>query len=139
MLLQTTRFGPMEVDETRIITFPKGMLGFPSCKRFALLEPGADTYFWWLQSVDTPDLAFVVAPPGKLVADYQPELGRRELDAIGAASASEVLVLAIANFSGGEACLNLAAPVLVNARTRRAAQVVLQDPRWGIRTRIGAQ
>jgi flagellar assembly factor FliW len=134
--LEHRRVGKIELDASQLLHFA-GLPGFPAAREFALVNHDDESPFAWLASLDNLDLAFVVAAPGKLFADYQPELGRRELDAIGAAAASDVLVLAIANFSGGEACLNLAAPVLVNARTRRAAQVVLQDSRWGIRTRIG--
>ena len=39
MLVQTTRFGPVEVDSTRLLEFPAGLLGFARARRFALLQP----------------------------------------------------------------------------------------------------
>ena len=56
MEIQTTRFGRMEVNEERIITFPRGLLGFPSHTRYALIQTGEENYFFWLQSVDEPGL-----------------------------------------------------------------------------------
>jgi len=46
MLLETTRFGMISVDESRAITFPKGLLGFPAYKRYVLIEPADNSYFW---------------------------------------------------------------------------------------------
>ena len=46
MQLETTRFGTIEVDETRAIHFPKGLLGFSRFKDYVLIEPNDDGYFW---------------------------------------------------------------------------------------------
>ena len=40
------------VDDERVMTFPKGLLGFPNHTRFALIQTGEENYFFWLQSVD---------------------------------------------------------------------------------------
>ena len=63
MEVRTTRFGVVEIAEDRVITFPKGLLGFGQMKRYCLLEPGNDACFFWLQSLDDPTLAFVVTDP----------------------------------------------------------------------------
>ena len=49
MNVQTTRFGAVDVDETRIINFRGGLLGFSSFKRFTLLQPDDEGLFFWLQ------------------------------------------------------------------------------------------
>ena len=46
MNVQTTRFGVVDVDENRIITFPAGLLGFPSSKHYALLQPDDEGVFF---------------------------------------------------------------------------------------------
>jgi hypothetical protein len=63
MEIQSSRFGVLNVDEQRIIQFPQGLLGFPSHKRFALIQTGPEKCFFWLQCADEPNLAFVVADP----------------------------------------------------------------------------
>jgi flagellar assembly factor FliW len=132
------RVGKIEIDASRTLHFA-GLPGFPAARSFALVHHDEESAFAWLASLDRPDLAFVVAEPGKLFPDVQLRLARRELDAVGAASREDVLVLAIANLSGGEACLNLAAPIVVNVHTRRAAQVVLPDASLPLRARLGAR
>ena len=71
MEIETTRFGRLSVDDERIITFPKGLLGFPNHTRFALIQTGEENYFFWLQSVDEPNLAFVVTDPSIFFKDYE--------------------------------------------------------------------
>src|SRR6187455_1134938 len=70
MDVRTTRFGVIDIAEDRVITFPKGLLGFSSNTRFCLLEPGEDACFFWLQSLDEPGLAFVVTDPSMFINDY---------------------------------------------------------------------
>jgi len=131
------RIGSIELDASEVLHFP-GLPGFPGACDFALAQHGGGSPFAWLASLDDLDLAFVVAEPEKLFADYHPTLGPRELGAVGASERGEVLVLAVANLTGGEACLNLAAPILVNAKTRRAAQIVLPDSKLAVRAKIGS-
>ena len=52
-------------------TFPRGLLGFPDHTRFALIQTGEENYFFWLQSVDEPNLAFVVTDPSIFFKDYE--------------------------------------------------------------------
>ena len=59
------------VDDERVITFPGGLLGFPDHTRFALIQTGEENYFFWLQSVDEPNLAFVVTDPSIFFKDYE--------------------------------------------------------------------
>src|SRR5687768_17772104 len=69
--IQSTRFGTLVVDDGRIINFPNGLLGFPDHKRFALIQTGEENYFFWLQSVDEPNLAFVVTDPSIFFKGYE--------------------------------------------------------------------
>src|SRR5690349_6402994 len=86
MLLNTTGFGTIDVDESRVITFPKGMVRFPRFKHFVLIEPNDEGYFWWLQSTETPDLAFVVTDPSLFVSSYRVHLKADQMQELGMAS-----------------------------------------------------
>src|SRR5262245_37376603 len=70
MIVRTTRFGDVEIAEDRVITFPRGLLGFAEAKKYCLLEPAEDTCFFWLQSLEDASLAFVVTDPSHFVPDY---------------------------------------------------------------------
>ena len=71
MLIETTRFGPIEIDGQRVITFKEGLPGFPGMRRFALIQTSPEPVFFWLQSVDEPGLAFVVCDPLAFVPDFR--------------------------------------------------------------------
>ena len=63
MIVNTTRFGQVEIDDDRVLEFPKGLLGFARHQRYALIQPTGESYFFWLQAIDAPELAFVVTDP----------------------------------------------------------------------------
>ncbi|MBK8267500.1 MAG: flagellar assembly protein FliW [Planctomycetes bacterium] len=63
MMIQTSRFGGIEVDDQRFLNFPKGLLGFPDDREYALIQTGEDSAFYWMQAVHRPELAFVVCDP----------------------------------------------------------------------------
>ena len=86
MDVRTTRFGVIQIAEDRVITFPRGLLGFPQHTRFCLLEPGeggGDACFFWLQSLDDPGLAFVVTDPILFVKDYSVPVRPEQMGELG--------------------------------------------------------
>ncbi|MFO0829912.1 MAG: flagellar assembly protein FliW [Phycisphaerales bacterium] len=133
MLVQTTRFGTVDVDDGRIIQFPAGLLGFSSYRRYALLQPDEQGVFFWLQSVEAPDLAFVVTDPALWIADYQAQIRREQMDELGLADLADAQVLVIVNKREGALTANLQGPLVINARSCTAMQLVLAEKRWTTR------
>lgn len=127
--VESRRFGVFDVPDATILHFPQGLVGFPQLRRYVVLEHRPGSPFKWLLSVDDPDLAFAVAHPGELVADYQPplDLAARLLETDPAQVALFVLVTIPSDPT--RMTVNLMAPVVVDLRTRRARQIVLDDPR----------
>ena len=115
LIVPTSRFGAVSIDATRVIVFPKGLLGFPDRTRFCLIEPADDACFFWLQSCDDPSLAFVVTDPAFFVEGYPP-----------AAESEEVLVNA--TLTG-----NLRGPLHIDRETKVGEQRVLAAPEWTTR------
>ena len=136
MLIETMRFGPVEVDEGKLMTFPEGVLGFPKHHRFALLQTSPDPALFWLQSVEDPDLAFVVCDPQLFVPDYQVPIRKDDLESLALHDVGDCQVLVIVNKVGGALTGNLLGPLLVNARTLTARQLVLSDKRYSTRHRL---
>lgn len=136
MLIETTRFGPIEVDEGKLMTFAEGLLGFPQHKRFALLQTGPDPVFFWMQSVDDPHLAFVVCDPVPFVPDYQVPIRKDDLAALGIADPTDTQVLVIVNKVGADLTANLLGPLVIGTQVLNARQLVLSDKRYGTRHRL---
>ncbi len=133
MEIETTRFGRISVDDQRIMTFPRGLLGFPEHQRYALIQTSDENYFFWLQCVDEPNLAFVVTDPTIFFKDYDVPLREdtaSELE-IDDPAASQIFV--ICNKSGDWLTGNLLGPIVVNVINRRAQQVVLTEKKWTTR------
>jgi flagellar assembly factor FliW len=136
MLIETTRFGPIDVDDGKIMTFREGLLGFPQHRRFALVQTGPDPAFFWLQSVEDPELAFVVCDPLLFMPEYQVPVRKDDLAAVNAADLADCQVLVIVNKVNGELTGNLLGPLLVSSTTLSARQLVLSDKRYGTRHRL---
>lgn len=133
MIIQTSRFGQLEVDEQRLICFEHGLLGFPSYKQFALIQTGEGSGFYWLQSVECAELAFVVTDPRLFMADYVAPIKAEELALLGLNSIEGTQVFIIVNKVNDMLTGNLQGPLVVNVQTRKARQLVLSDRRYSTR------
>ena len=142
MDIQTTRFGAISVDDERIITFPRGLLGFPDHSQYALIQTGEENYFFWLQCVSEPNLAFVVTDPSIFFKDYEVPIKDETQAEIGLDDIAHAQVFVICNKVEDWLTGNLLGPIVVNANNRVAQQVVLTDKKWTTRQplmRLAAQ
>ncbi|MHC5110823.1 MAG: flagellar assembly protein FliW [Planctomycetota bacterium] len=133
MIISTSRFGQLEVDESRLICFEDGVLGFPEQKKYALVQTGEGSGFYWLQSIDSADLAFVVCDPRLFVAEYQVPVKMGELKTIGLADPDDGQVFIIVNKVNDLLTGNLQGPLVVNVKNHHARQLVLSDKRYSTR------
>ena len=133
MRIDTTRFGPVDVDPQRVITLPKGMLGFPLHKRYALIATSESSPFYWLQAVDEPALAFVVCDPTMFVADYKVGLKGDDKELLGVGDEQEITTLIVCNKVDDLLTGNLQGPIAVNPVTCVGKQLVLSEKRWSTR------
>mgnify|MGYP001603556708 FL=1 len=133
LLVDTSRFGQLEVNPDRLIVFAEGILGFPLQHEYALIQTGEGSGFYWLQSVDTRDLAFVVCDPRLFVADYHVPVKVEDLECIGINDPQNGQVFVIVNKVGDLLTGNLRGPLVVNVVSRMARQLVLSDKRYATR------
>ncbi len=139
MNIETSRFGTVEIDEDKVLHFVRGILGFPKDLRYALLPHREDSPFFWLQSLDSPDLAFVVINPALIISDYSfelPEDAEKELKLDGGDRAEALVIVTFRNLgngSGSTISANLLGPVVVNIDKRLAMQVVLDPNKYPVR------
>jgi len=133
MVVNTTRFGQLQVDDQRVITFRKGLLGFPQYTEYVLIEPGQDSYFWWLQSTQTPDLAFVVTDPSIFVPTYRVGLKPEQMQELGIESLDQAQVFVIVNKRDALLSGNLQGPLVVSVQSRQGEQLVMSDRRFSTR------
>ncbi len=133
MDVRTTRFGVIQIAEDRVITFPRGLLGFPLAKRYCLLEPGDDACFFWLQSLDDPALAFVVTDPALFVPEFSVPIRPEQMGDLALDRLEDAQVFVIVNKVDTTLTGNLQGPLVINTLTRQGEQMVLAEKRWTTR------
>ena len=133
MDIESTRFGRLTVDDDRIITVPKGLLGFPNFTRYALIQTGEENYFFWLQSIDEPNLAFVVTDPSIFFKDYEVPIREETQSELQLTDVGFAQIFVICNKVDEWLTGNLLGPIVVNAQNRMGQQVVLTEKKWTTR------
>ena len=137
MIVESVRLGPLQCDESSLLHFPQGLLGFEDVTRFAVIEADETGAYCWLQSVDDPALAFLSVVPGFFFDDYAPEIPDGDAAELGVSDVSHTQILALVTISDDGITANLLGPVVVNLRTRTARQIVLSDQGWTVREPLG--
>lgn len=135
MNLQTGRFGSITVEDSEIIAFPHGLLGFPDCTRFCLVDPGDDTLILWLQSLDRPDLVFALLEPQIFRPEYSVRLSAVELRELKLESVQNAAVYCILTLPQDLTLMtaNIKAPIVINLKAQVARQVVLQENEYSLK------
>ena len=129
MVVQTGRFGQIEISTDEIIQIPSGILGFPEDHNFCLVDAGDDTLILWLQSLSNPHLAFPVLEPKIFKPEYVVRLSAAELRELKLSSIKDASVFTILTIPTPmtDMTANLKAPVVINIKQKIAKQVVLQE------------
>ena len=105
-----------------------GIAGFAGAERFALVEVSETSPLFRLCSLDQPGLDFLVVPPAVFFPDYAPVVDDTSAARLGLTDAEDALLLLVLTVGAdvSAATANLMAPIVINARTRQAAQVIVE-------------
>ncbi len=134
MKVRTKPYGEIEIEEKQRIRFPRGLFGFESLREFAILD-STQQPFYWLQSLERVDVAFVLIDPHFFRPDYTPAVEPAEIEEIGISSPDDMLVFTIVTIPAAASRMtaNLQGPLIINRRARIGRQSISTDPRWGVR------
>ncbi len=127
MEIETLRFGNIAVLEDKVITFPRGILGFAKNKQYILFPHSEDSPFFWLQSIEDGDLAFVVMNPRLVKADYSLDVDEnvmKEIEAKQETDLEVVCIVTIPRNNPNGMTINLLGPIIINAKSRSAMQII---------------
>jgi len=134
-----SRFGNIDYQDHDIITFEEGLVGFPTITRFVILCPREDKPFRWLQSIDEPELAFLVTDPAAYVPEYAPAVSTTTARSLSLEPQTPRLLFTTVNIPRGkpdEMSINLAGPLVINAIERKGKQIVLEDGAYTTKYRV---
>ena len=114
LIVESSRFGTLEIEAGAIIEFPTGLIGLGS-RRWAVVGADPESAFQWLHSVDDPSLALPVTSPWAFFPEYEISLSDEDGDRIDAQRPEDIAVWVtvragseLADFSA-----NLRAPIIV--------------------------
>jgi len=137
MKMLTRAFGEIEIDDSKVITFPGGIIGFPDLQQFVLLydeEQGKNT-IKWLQSVEEPGFAMPVVNPLQVKEDYNPSVDDELLHPIGGLSEDDMVVLVTMTIPHDltQMTVNLRGPIIINSETCKGCQVILDSDEYKVK------
>lgn len=129
---QHAKFGEVSVGRDEIVTFPNGLPGFERCRRYGLIALEEETPFLRLLSMDNPSVGFVLISPLLIWPDYNPQIGKEDLEALEITTSAELAIYCIVTLSPvpNQVTANLKGPILINTRTQQARQMILVDERY---------
>lgn len=138
MKVNTKVFGEVDIEESKVLHFPQGIVGFPELTEFALIhdsEKEGVCAVRWLQSMQEPAFAMPVMDPLVVKPDYNPEVEDELLKPLGALNPEEILVLVTLTVPSDitKMTVNLQAPIIINAEEKKACQIIVDTDKYSVR------
>ena len=130
-----TRFGTIEYDPEKLLHFPAGLIGLPTLHYFIVIPNKKDGPLFWIQSVDEPDMAFVLTDPTNFFLNYKVAPDESERNLLRIKEDDDCFILSVVTVPADQKItINLAAPILYAPKTNRALQVILEDTDYKTKT-----
>ena len=129
MKINTKFFGEVEIADDKIITFDKGIIGFPELKHFTMLhdeEKGSNVGIRYLQSLEEPGFAMPV---------IDPEVDDELLTGVGNLTPENILVMVTVTVPADltKMTVNLQGPFVINVEERKACQIILEGDKYPVK------
>ena len=134
MNIVTTRFGEIDIDESKIIDMRGGILGFEHLRTFILHMHDQGNPFSWFQSIEDGGVAFAVVNPFVAKTDYEPEISDYDIRLLEIENVQDVVLMGIVTVHQHpiSVSVNLRAPIVINAKKKIAKQIVLEDAAYPV-------
>ncbi|BCJ92936.1 flagellar assembly factor FliW [Anaerocolumna cellulosilytica] len=141
MLVKTKYFGEIDLEEAKIITFERGIMGFEQYKQFTILydiDSEDKVGISWLQSLEEPSLALPVINPFHIRADYNPIVEDEVLKPLGNIKEDNLVILLSLTVPSDltKMTANLKAPFIINSDSRKGSQIIVENADYEIKYNI---
>ncbi len=138
MEVSTKLFGAINVEDDKVLEFPEGILGFPELKKFTLMydnEKNTSGGMNFLVSLDEPAFAMPVVPALIVQDGYSPKFAENIESTIGTLSEENALVLVTMTIPSDvtKMTVNLNAPIVINADTRKGIQSIVENEGYDVK------
>ena len=137
--VNTLRFGDVEVAEDKVVHFADGIPAFENEHEFVIVPYDEESPYVFLQSLTTPDLAFLMTMPFIFFPDYEFEIDDENQNKLELTKQEDMVVYTLLTINGGKVkdmTANLMAPVVVNTANMQARQVVLDRSSYNTKHRL---
>ncbi|MFJ8246271.1 flagellar assembly protein FliW [Peribacillus asahii] len=137
MNISTKFHGEIEMNEEEIYTFESGIPGFLEKKQFGLL-PLDETPFFVLQSLETPEVAFIMTNPFDVFPTYEVNLSDEVLVDLQIQSQQDVTVFTILSVRDPfeQTTVNLQAPIILNHMKKLGKQYIMKTDNYTTRHKL---
>lgn len=139
MEIKTKAYGLINIDDKQTLHFPNGLFGFENLNDFALLDAEQQPFFW-LQSLEVEQIAFILINPIIFRPDYDPSVLNSELEEIGLTDNEDdnFLLFSIVTIPADQSRMtaNLQGPVIINKERKIGRQFISTCPDWKVRHNI---
>lgn len=135
----TIKFGEIEVDESKIVNFENGIPAFEEEHEFVIVPYDEESPYFFMQSLKTPELAFIITVPFLFFPEYAIEIDDatiKELDIKNQDDVSLYSLVTIPNGSVRYMTANLLAPVVLNTENMKAKQLILEKSNYTTKHRL---
>jgi len=130
-VIESTAYGKIEVNDSHIFHFPKGIFGFDGLHDYVMMQVG-DGPFHVLHALDE-QISFILLPASLAADDYGFHIGQSVIDMLEIARPEDVLTYVIVNVIDNQIYVNLKAPIIINTINRKAAQHIIDDASYPLR------
>lgn len=135
----TSRFGEIEVDEQKIVHFKNGIPAFEEEHEFIILPYDEESPYYFMQSLKSPDLAFLLTIPFLFFPDYSFEIDEETVTELDITNQDEIFYYTMVTIPNGSIrymTANLLAPIVLNSKNMQAKQVVLEKSNYTTKHRL---
>lgn len=124
--------------EEDVITFPAGLPGFETQKRFVIVSVEEYAPFHWLQSIDGKNIRLAIINPLIFKPDYNPKISKEELSVLQIQDSKDLLMYVIVTIRQpiAESSANLMGPLFINIKERIGRQIIIEDNAYSLRAKI---
>ena len=140
MLVKTKFFGEVDLPEEKIITFDRGLIGLENYKKFTILYDceKEETNISWFQSVDDAAFAMPVIKPWLVKENYNPIVEDELLQDLGELTEENLVILLTVTIPEQieQMSVNLKAPLIINADTRKGAQIIVENQDYEVKYKV---
>lgn len=134
-VVNSLKFGTLEVPDDKIIYMERPVLGFEQLKTFCLVEIPELRPFLWLQSTEDQTVAFLVINPVVFFPKYRIEINPKEIAELRVAKVEnvETYVIVTTPEDPKQVSANLQGPILINTENNLAKQLVLVNSQYQVK------